>query len=440
MTLTLTHGFGPRLTVERHRLDNGLEVLLVADHSAPVLAYQTWFRVGSRHERPGQTGIAHLFEHLMFNQTETLAAGEFDRLLESVGGETNAATWVDWTYYKNSVPASQLELVVRLEAERMHRLTLELEQVESEREVVLNERRFRVDDDVEGFLAEELFRVAFSRHTYHHPTLGWRQDVEGISPADAVSFYRQFYAPNNATVVLVGDFEPARALELLGRRYGKIAPAEIVFPPIPEEPPQTGERRATYPKPVVADRALFAWKSPAQTDPDWVPLLVANEILTGGPSARLYRELVVVREAAASVHGSLAPFHDPGLLEIYAGMKRGHTAAEAEEVIDAASARLAAEPLAAEELIKAKNRLETELWSQLDTADGKAESLGHYQITTGDSRRLFEVARRVDEVTAEDVARVAAKYLVREGRSIVIAEPSGEADDEDEDGAEEEPS
>ena len=173
MTLTLTHPFGPRLVVERHRLENGLEVVLVADHSAPVLAYQTWFRVGSRHERRGQTGIAHLFEHLMFNQTETLAAGEFDRLLESVGGETNAATWVDWTYYKNSVPASQLALVTRLEAERMHRLTLEVEQVESEREVVLNERRFRVDDDVEGFLAEELFRLAFTRHTYHHPTLGW---------------------------------------------------------------------------------------------------------------------------------------------------------------------------------------------------------------------------------------------------------------------------
>jgi zinc protease len=437
MTLTLTHPFGPRLLVERHRLANGLEVLLCADRSAPVIAYQTWYRVGSRHERKGQTGIAHLFEHLMFNQTETLAAGEFDRLLESVGGETNAATWVDWTYYKDSVPASQLELVTRLESERMHRLTLELEQVESEREVVLNERRFRVDDDVEGFLAEELFKLAFTAHTYHHPTLGWREDVEGISPADAVAFYRSFYAPNNATLVLVGDFEPAAALELIGRRYGAIPPAEIVFPPIPEEPEQHGERRASYAKPVLADRALFAWKAPPQTHPDWVPLLVVNEILTGGPSARLYRELVVVREAAASVHGSLAPFHDPGLLEIYAGMKRGHGAAEAEDVIDAQAARLRREPLAPAELAKAKNRLETELWSQLDTADGKAEALGHYQITTGDSRRLFDVARRVDEVTAEDVARVAATYLVRERRSVVVAEPSGEEPGDDDEGDEE---
>ena len=433
MTLLLTHPFGPRLVVERHRLANGLEVVLCADRSAPVIAYQTWYRVGSRHERRGQTGIAHLYEHLMFNQTETLAAGEFDRLLESVGGETNAATWVDWTYYKDSVPASQLELVARLESERMHRLTLETEQVESEREVVLNERRFRVDDDVEGFLAEELFKLAFTSHTYHHPTLGWREDVEAISPDDAVAFYRSFYAPNNATLVLVGDFEPAAALKLIERRYGAIPPAEIVFPAIPEEPPQTGERRASYAKPVVADRALFAWKAPPQTHPDWVPLLVANEVLTGGPSARLYRELVIAREACASVHGSLAPFHDPGLLEIYAGMKRGHLALEAEEVLDTELERLAREPVAAAELAKVKNRLETELWSQLDTADGKAEALGHYQITTGDSRRLFDVARHVDEVTAEDLARVAATYLVRERRTMVVAEPSGEEPDELED-------
>src|SRR5688500_1692711 len=153
MTLELTHPFGPRLTVQRHRLENGLQVVLLPDRSAPVLAYHTWYRVGSRHEAPGQTGIAHLFEHLMFNQTETLAAGEFDRVMESVGGETNAATWVDWTYYKDNVPSRELEMVARLEAERMSRLVLEEEQVASEKEVVLNERRFRVDDDVEGFLA-----------------------------------------------------------------------------------------------------------------------------------------------------------------------------------------------------------------------------------------------------------------------------------------------
>ena len=433
MTLELSHPFGPRLIASRHRLANGLSVVLLPDRSAPVVAYQTWYRVGSRHEAPGQTGIAHLFEHLMFNQTETLAAGEFDRMLEAIGGETNAGTWVDWTYYRDSLPAAALPLAARLEAERMHRLTLEEEQVASEKEVVLNERRFRVDDDVEGFLSEELFRLAFTAHTYRHPTLGWREDVEAIGPEDARAFYRQFYAPNNATLVIVGDFESDAALRLVEEAYGGIAPAEIHAPVIPVEPPQRGERRALFAKPVTADRAIFAWKSPPQVHADWVPLLVLSELLCGGPSARLHRELVVVREVASRLHGTLAPFHDPGLFEIFVGMKRGHGIAEAEAVIDEAMARLAADVVTDLELGKVKNRLETELWSQLDTADGKAEALGHYQVTTGDSRVLFEVARRVDEVTAEELLRVAAAYLGKDGRSVVVAEPSGEeVDDEDE--------
>src|SRR5688500_7751684 len=173
MTLINRHAFGAGLAIEKHRLKNGLVVLLMRDTAAPVVAYQTWYRVGSSHEKPGKTGIAHLFEHLMFNQTEHLAAGEFDRLMEQAGGETNAATWVDWTHYTDSVPASRLGLTARLEAERLRCLTLTDAQVETEREVVANERRLRVEDDVEGFLAEELYRLAFTRHPYHWPTIGW---------------------------------------------------------------------------------------------------------------------------------------------------------------------------------------------------------------------------------------------------------------------------
>ena len=194
--------FGPRLALERHRLDNGLVVLLLPDPSAPVVSVQTWYRVGSRHERPGRTGIAHLFEHLMFNQTEHLAAGEFDRQMELAGGETNAATWVDWTCYRDSLPAGGLELALRLEADRMRHLTLTDAQVDSEREVVANERRYRVDDDVEGFLAEELWRRAFTTHPYHWPTIGWMADIAAITTEDARAFYRAYYAPGNATLVL----------------------------------------------------------------------------------------------------------------------------------------------------------------------------------------------------------------------------------------------
>jgi zinc protease len=316
----------------------------------------------------------------------------------------------------------------------MQHLVLEEEPLEAERQVVLNERRQRVDDDVEGFLAESLYRLAFGRHTYGHPTIGWQPDIEAISTGDARAFYRTFYAPNNATVVIVGDFEPPAALALLEARYGAIAPAPLVHPAPPEEPPQAIERRARFAKPVLGERAIFAYKTPPQSHDDWIPLLLLNEILVGGPSSRLYRELIVAREAATSVQGMVAPFSDPGLWEIFASMARGESAAIAEEALDAQAALLAAEPPPADELQKVKNRLETEHWAQLDTADGKAEALGHHETTSGDHRRLFDVAARVEAVTLEDIRRVAATYLVREGRTVVVAEPSGEeADDDDED-------
>src|SRR5262245_54692377 len=211
--------FSASLTVRMHRLENGLQVILLRDPAAPVFAYQTWFAVGSRHEKEGTTGIAHLFEHLMFNQTETLAPGEFDRKLETVGGETNAATWVDWTYYRDNLPQAELPLVVALEADRMAHLVLGDKQVESEREVVANERRFRVEDDVDGFLNEELFKLAFTVHPYHWPTIGWMKDIHAISIDDCRAFYRTYYAPNNATLVVVGDVDEERVLALVEQHY-----------------------------------------------------------------------------------------------------------------------------------------------------------------------------------------------------------------------------
>jgi zinc protease len=205
---------GRSLLVRRWRWPSGLVLLTAIDRSAPVLSYQTWFRVGSKHEQPGRTGMAHLFEHLMFNQTTTLAAGDFDRLIEQTGGDSNAATWVDWTYYRDTVPARDLALCVRLEADRMHNLVLEDGPLEAEREVVANERLQRVDDDVDGFLDEELYRLAFTRHPYRWPTIGWMEDIRGLKKPDVVRFYRTFYAPNNATVVVVGHFAQAELLAL----------------------------------------------------------------------------------------------------------------------------------------------------------------------------------------------------------------------------------
>ncbi len=418
------HPFGAGgLVARKLALANGLAAILVRDPSAPLAAYQTWFRVGSRHEREGKTGIAHLFEHLMFNQTEHLAPGEFDRRLEAVGADTNAATWVDWTYYRENVPREHLALVAELEADRMAHLTVSERQVESEREVVANERRQRVDDDIEGFLGEELYRLAYRVHPYKWPTIGWMADIHAITVEDARAFYRTYYAPNNATIVVVGDFEPRAVEELIERRYGHLPPSEIPAERPVAEPPQEEERRAAFDKAVAAERLHQGWRGAALTDGDHAAIEVAVEILGGGQSSRLNRRLVIETEVASSVHLWSPEFRDPGLIELRAVLQRGRASDEAEALIDEELDKLAHHAPDGAELTKAKNRLEERFWHGLRPQEGKAEALGHWETTAGDYRMLFGVADRVEAVSGDDVSRAVARYLARARRNTVIARP-----------------
>ena len=411
--------------VGHHRLANGLQVLTLVDRTAPILAYQTWFQVGSRHEREGTTGMAHLFEHLMFNQTTSLAPGEFDRLIERTGGETNAATSVDRTYYANKLPSNELALAVRLESDRMANLVLGDEQVESEREVVANERRFRVEDDVDGFLSEELFRMAFTDHPYRWPTIGWMKDIMAIQIADCRAFYETFYGPNNALIVLAGDFDETAALRLIEEHYGAIRPRALpIESEIPIEPEQQEERRATWKKPVGGDRLKIGYKSPAFAHPDYAVFELLSEILFGGQSSRLDRLLVVEKELAFSVDAWLSPFKDPSLFEISVSVRRGHGAAEVESLIYPELERLATVLTAPEELIAAKARLETCLYTELRPVFGQAEALGNFHSAAGDYRRLFAVGRELRKITGEDVLRVARSYFDSRRRTVVIAHPA----------------
>lgn len=431
-----SHPFGSGgLCARMYQLDNGLRVLLLRDPAAPIVAYQTWFRVGSRHEREGKTGIAHLFEHLMFNETSHLKPGEFDRLLEERGGHSNAATWVDWTYYQDDLPAEDLHLAVRLEADRMEHLVIRDHQIESEREVVMNERRFRVEDDVDGFMSEEIFRLAFEHHPYHWPTIGWMRDIKGISVDDALAFYRTYYAPNNATLVLVGDFEETAALDLIARHYAHLPPQ-----PIPQEvrviePAQTGERRALYKKPVANDKLLLAYKAPSMLDPEHLQLQVLSDILMGGASSRVYRDLVVEREVASSLGASVMPFRDPGLWEISVSVQRGHSALEAETLIDEHIERIKEEGPTEAELERSKARFLTHFYAEMRSAHGKAEALGHYETTCGDYQRLFAIPQALRAITVADVHHVARHYLRGEARTVVMATPQGR--EEAREGAEE---
>jgi zinc protease len=422
---------GRGVTAKRFRLHNGLGLIAAQDRRAPILALQTWFRVGSRNERPGATGMAHLFEHLMFGQTEQLPPGEFDRLVERTGGESNAATWVDWTYYKLSLPARDLALGIRLEAERMQHLVLEHDPVESERDVVTNERRERVEDDVDGWLDEQLMAHAFTVHPYRWPTIGWMEDIRALALTEIRAFYRTWYAPNNATIVCVGDFDEAELRALVEQHYGAIAPAALPAIEPHVEPEQTRERVVRAPKPIATDRLLIGYKAPGQNDPDWAALEIVATLLAGCPSARLHRKLVIEQEAASSVDAQLTPFRDPSLLRLAITTARGHSADEVIASIDREIAALVEQPPSAAEVEKAKALAETDLWSSLADVDGKAEALGHYETTLGDFRRLDALVERLTSVTAADVARAVRSYVVPARRTIVIAEPEDDSDDSD---------
>ena len=423
---------GRGVLARRYRLDNGLGLIAAIDRRAPIVSLQTWFRVGSRNERPGATGMAHLFEHLMFGQTESLPPGELDRLVERTGGETNAATWVDWTYYKMSLSARDLELGVRLEAERMQHLVLEPVPVEAERDVVTNERRERVEDDVDGWLDEQLMAHAFTEHPYRWPTIGWMEDIRALALPDIRAFYRTWYAPNNATIVCVGDFDDAQLRELIARHYGHIAPAQLPEVPRVVEPEQTRERVVRAPKPIATHRLLVGYKAPGQDDPDWAPLEIVSTLLAGCPSARLYRRLVIEKEAASSVDAQLTPFRDPSLLRLAVTAVRGFDADAILALLDAELAALVEQPPGAAEVDKAKALVETDFWSALVDVDGKAEALGHYETALGDFRRLGVIAERLTRVTADDVARAVRGYLIAARRTIVIAEPEPDQGGDDE--------
>ena len=383
------HAFGPD-TVHRWRLGNGLTVLVLTDASAPIVAYYTWYSVGSRHERPGKTGLAHLFEHLMFGETEHLRAGVFDR---------------------------------KLEAERMQHLVLREPQVASEKEVVANERRYRVDDDVEGVANELLYKTAFERHPYGWPTIGWMDDIKGFTPDDCTAFYKTYYAPNNATVVVVGDVRERNLLLSIRDAYGAIPGQTIPAEDIAPEPVQAGERRLELRKPAASEKLLIAFKGPALGDADHATLSVLSEVLFGGRAARLYRSLVVDRELALDLRGWVSTFRDPGLFECWATARGAHTAEEIRPVMDEAFARARDEVVSDDELARAKARLELGSLQQLETVAGKAEQIGFFETVLGEPAHTFRRVEAFRRVTAGDLRRVARRYLVDSSRTVLRVIP-----------------
>ena len=414
-----------QLHIVPRTLSNGLHMVMVENHEAPVVSLQMWYHVGSKDERPGRTGFAHLFEHLMFQGSADVAPEQHTRIIEALGGEANAETRDDVTVFYETFPSNALERVLWLEADRLGGLKITEENFESEREVVKEERRLDVDNRPYGEVFEDLYAAAFTVHPYHHVTIGSMEDLNKATLADVQEFFHTYYRPDNCTMILVGDFSADDAVTMAEKYFGGI-PRPVT--PIPRsqaiEPPQTSKRVLTksYPNsPLPA--VVYGYKMPAAFSPDSYALGLASNILAGGESSWLYRTLVYDDRMAAGVDGSGNFTEDPNLFFCIAVMNQGYTDAQGEKEIQNVLDRLKAAPLDAHELEKAKNQQIAEFILGRDSDEDIASAIGPYAVMAGDPSLVNTDLDRYLRVTPEDIQRVARQYFVPEHATLLEIQP-----------------
>ncbi|MGR3174712.1 MAG: M16 family metallopeptidase [Candidatus Scalindua sp.] len=418
-----------KLDIKEHRLENGLRLLMHQDRSSPIISFQVWYNVGSRNERPGITGISHLFEHMMFKGTKNVDPEEHSRIIQRNGGTDNAFTTEDMTAYFENLPSSQIELAIKLEADRMAHLRLTAETLASERQVVKEERRMRVDNSLFGKLNEGLYSTTFTKHPYRWPVIGWMSDIDAITLDDCKSFYGTHYAPNNSTVIILGDIDFDETISMVEKHFGHIPSAERPEEVIPMEEPQSQERH----KDLYVD-TQFPWLAVAYHIPeaahDDIPVLeLIENILTEGRSSRLYRKIIYEDQSALSVFASVDKYKDPGLFVITArSIKQGHTPEEVASVIKESLEQLKAEKVTERELEKARNQMETNLIFGLQTNFVRGIRLGFSLARTGDPLGFVKNLEKYRHATADDIQKVARKYFTPENRTIVKLLPKGNSD------------
>ncbi|HWQ13468.1 MAG TPA: pitrilysin family protein [Roseiflexaceae bacterium] len=409
-----------------HMLPNGMLVLLRESHAAPVASCFLWYRVGSRNETLGATGVSHWVEHMLFKGTPAIPKGEMDRLIARNGGTFNAFTSTDYTAYYETLPADRIGLALHIEADRMVNSLFEPEEVESERTVILAERE-GYENDPDWWLNEAVMAAAFQVHPYRNEVIGWRSDLLALTRDDLVRHYQTFYTPNNAILVLVGDFASGAMLAQVERLFAPLPPGPPVPPVRLEEPEQQGERRVIVRRPGAAQYVQLAYHVPACRHPDFAPLLVLDAVLSGAKplsyggaqtnrSARLYRALV--ETGLASYAGSsFRATIDPHLFEFSATVQEGHTAAEVEAALAAEVEKIQQEGVSADELAKVQKQVRAQLAYSGESVTGQALLLGMWEVLDT-FRRNYTLLDEVRAVTAADVQRVAQRYLVVDKRTV----------------------
>ena len=416
----------PKLQYQMATLPNGLRVILSEDHSTPIVHVSVWYHVGSKNERKGRTGFAHLFEHMMFKGSKNVEPEAHTSIIASVGGQSNAYTNEDTTVFWQTLPSQYMPLALWLEADRMATLRIDEEAFKREREVVKEERRMRVENQPYGRLSEIIFDHAFTTSGYKHPTIGSIADLEAASIEDVRDFHRTYYVPENATVTIVGDFDPQQALQIVTQYFGRVPKAARPVPrDLPKEPPMTKERRATVEESWPLPAVVVAYHITYDGHPDSYPLHIASKILSDGQSARIVRELVYNKRLALTAFGQGNITEDPNLFFAVAIVQPGRTVAEAEKALVAELDKLKDEPVTAHELQRAKNQFARDYIIGRESNQEKALHLAHAavihnDITTADGE--FDIFMNV---SAEEVQRVAKTYFRPENRLILTIMPKG---------------
>jgi len=418
-----------RFKVQRHVLGNGLVVLTREDPSVPAVAFWQWFKVGSRDEHPGITGLSHFFEHMMFNGSKNVPPKEYDRILESNGGYSNAFTSRDMTAYYEELSSDRLDVALRLDSDRMMDLSLLPDVLKSEIEVVKEERRLRVDNSINGMLDEALWATAFYASPYNWPVIGWMKDLERIPREEMVRYFRTYYAPNNCILVLVGDFKTDEALARIKSFFGGIPLQPLPAVPVNSEPEQHGERRVSVNYPAETETFMAGYKAPSVKNSDVYVLDVISSILSDGESSRFHQALVYERQIALDASTSFFAQLEPGLFECFVQMKPGRTAREGEAAMDSVIHAFIEDGPTERELQKAKNLLEAGFIKQLKTNNGVGQTLGYYEHVYGDYRKMFEAIDRYRAVTAADCKRVAKDLFDARKRTVAILVPEKESEE-----------
>jgi len=421
--LPMAGGHAAEPTVLATTLDNGLRVLLLEDHRSPIVSFQVWYRVGSRNEHRGATGIAHFLEHLMFKGTPTHGRGQFAELVERNGGQDNAFTMQDTTTYFVNIAADKLDLVLELEADRMRNLLLDPKEIDSERQVVIEERRTRTEDDPDGFLSEAVNAISFKAHPYGQPTVGWMEDITRVTPAEIRAFYNAYYVPGNAIIAAAGDFKAAELLDKIKGRFGAIPRAPAPPPVLAIEPAQEGERRVVVRKQARLPIVYLAWHVPNYTSADAPALEVLSAVLSGGRASRLYRDLVYDRQLALEAGGDYSYFSiDPNLFWFWATPMPGQTPETLEKELLAAMERFKTEPATEEELARAKNQMEAAFVFQEDSIHRRASLLARFELL-GSYTKKDEFLKQIRAVTAADVQRVAKSWFPPDRKNVGVLLP-----------------